>query len=383
MPAADITRLVIDARYVKSGRHDGISRYVTGLSHGVAQILPSRPDLDVHLMVSDPRQLDKLPDLPWFMGPDPVSAKELVTGQVLNRHRPDVVFSPMQTMGAIRRRFGLILTLHDLIYYDHPTPPAHLPAAVRVGWRMFHKTTLPQRVALNRADAVATVSQASAALIRHRQLTRRPVHVVPNGADAAQVSSVPDARSAWEARTQHPGPHKLVYMGSFMPYKDVETLVRMAKRLPHHELHLVSGISDSSRQQLTALAPNAHLVFHNGLDDDAYRKLLREATALVHASRAEGYGLPLMEAMSAGTPVVCSDIPIFREVAGEAALYAAVGDDRAFAEAVRTLEQPELAWPRVERGVQIAMASTWEGSARDLLAAVDQVRRRRLETTGG
>lgn len=378
MPAADITRLVIDARYVKVGRHDGISRYVTGLSHGVAQILPTRPDLDVQVMVSDPRQLDKLPDLAWFMGPDPVSAKELVTGQVLNRHRPDVVFSPMQTMGAIRRRFGLILTLHDLIYYDHPTPPGHLPAAVRAGWRLFHESVLPQRVALNRADAVATVSHTSAELIRRRRLTKRPVHVVPNAADAHQVVSVEQAHRLWEARSRQDAAHKLIYMGSFMPYKDVETLVRMAAALPHHELHLVSGISDSRRQELTDLAPHARLVFHNGLDDDAYRNLLQQATALVHASRAEGYGLPLMEAMSAGTPVVCSAIPIFREVAGNAALYAPVGDSRAFADAVRVLGDPERAWPLVQRGVAIAAASTWESSARELLSVVDDVRRRRL-----
>lgn len=382
MPAAEITRLVLDTRYVKVGRHDGISRYVTGLAHGLAQILPTRPDLDVHLMVSDPRQLDKLPNLPWFMGPDPVSVKELVTGQVLNRRRADVVFSPMQTMGALRRRFGLILTLHDLIYYDHPTPPAQLPAVVRAGWRVFHKSLVPQRLALNRADAVATVSQSSAALIRSRALTKRPLHVVPNAADAQHVLSVDEARAVWESRQHGAGPHKVVYMGSYMPYKDVETLVRMAAHLPHHELHLVSPISDSRRRELTDLAPNAQLIFHNGLDDDAYRNLLREATALVHASRAEGYGLPVMEAMSAATPVVCSEIPIFREVAAQSALYVPVGDDRGFAQAVLSLDDPERAWPLMKHGVQIAAASCWESSARDLLRVVDEVRRARLAATG-
>ena len=63
------------------------------------------------------------------------------------------------------------------------------------------------------------------------------------------------------------------------------------------------------------------------MDETEYAALLAEAAALVHASRAEGYGLPLVEALAAGTPVVCSDLPIFREVAGGAAGYAAPDDD--------------------------------------------------------
>ncbi|MDO5617675.1 glycosyltransferase family 4 protein [Kocuria sp.] len=377
MAATDFTRLVLDARYVRVGAHDGISRYITGLSHGLAAIADSRPDLEVRLMVSDPRQLDKLPQWPWFLGPDPVSVKEVVTGQVLNRQRPDVVFSPMQTMGALRRRFGLILTLHDLIYYDHPTPPADLPAPVRAGWRLFHKSVLPQQLALNRADAVATVSETSARLIRERRLTKRPVHVVPNAADAAEVLSIEMARQRFQERSQS-AERNLLYMGSFMPYKDVETLLRMAALLPDHTLHLASRITPERRRQLSALAPSARVIFHDGVDDPTYRRLLGEATALVHASRAEGYGLPLMEALSAGTPVVCSDTEIFREVAGDAARYVQVGDAPGFAAAVRELEDPNVSWGMIQRGLVVARRSSWEASARELLAAVDAVRHHRL-----
>lgn len=376
MPAADFTRFVIDARYVRVGRHDGISRYTTGLCHGLANILESRPDLDVELMVSDPRQLDKLPDLRWFMGPDPVSAGEVLTGRLVNRRRPDVVFSPMQTMGALRRRFGLILTLHDLIYYEHPDPPQNLPAPVRAGWRLFHKSPWPQRVALNRADAVVTVSQTSAALIRDWELTRRPLFVVPNAAERSSIRDAGEATESWDHRSKTP--RKLVYMGSFMPYKDVETLVRAAAALPDHELHLVSPVSERRRSELTALAPDARSVFHDGLDDGAYRRLLGDATALVHASRAEGYGLPLMEALCAGTPVVCTDIPIFHEVCAEAAAYVRAGDHQGFAAAIRGLDDGVVARERITDGLRIAGRTSWEQSARELLGVVDRVRYDRL-----
>ncbi|KAA9395077.1 glycosyltransferase family 4 protein [Kocuria coralli] len=382
------TRLVIDARYVRVGRHDGISRYTAGLCLGLSRVLASRPgvnspvhtglhtglhtavgtDVDVELMISDERQLEHLPDFRWFLGPDPVSAGEVLTGRVLNRRGADVVFSPMQTMGAFNRRFGLILTLHDLIYYDHPAPPGDLPAPVRAGWRLFHKALWPQRMALNRADAVVTVSQTSADGIRERRLTDRPLFVVPNAADPAEVSAPDDALSRREDRTG-----KLVYMGSFMPYKDVETLVRAAALLPGYEFHLVSRISPQRRLELESAAPGARLVFHDGLSDDDYRTLLHEATALVHASRAEGYGLPLMEALCAGTPVVCTDIPIFHEVCRRAALYVPAGDAQGFAAAVRSLEEPRVARALITDGLDLARRSSWEQSALDLLAVVAQV----------
>lgn len=369
-------RLVLDARYVRVGRHDGISRYITGLAHGIAQVASSRPDLDVLLMVSDPQQVEKLPALEWFLGCDPVSAREIFTGQLLNRLRADVVFSPMQTMGAFRRRFGLILTLHDLIYYDHPTPPPDLPAPVRAGWRVFHASPLPQRLALNRADAVATVSRTSADLIRDRALTSRPVHIVPNAADPQWVVPLETARSSWEKRHRE-NPRILVYMGSFMLYKDVETLVRMASLLPDYHLHLISPISQARREELTSLAPQARLVFHNGVDDNTYRSLLQNATALVHASKAEGYGLPLMEALSAGTPVICSQIPIFHEVTDGAARYIPVGDHARFAAAVRELEDPHVSWSMIKRGLVVAQRSSWVDSAHKALSVVDTVHRAR------
>jgi hypothetical protein len=58
----------------------------------------------------------------------------------------------MQTMGSWGSKYGLVLTLHDLIYYEHPAPPGFLPAPVRVLWRLYHKAFWPQRLLLNRAD---------------------------------------------------------------------------------------------------------------------------------------------------------------------------------------------------------------------------------------
>ncbi len=136
----------------------------------------------------------------------------------------------MQTMGSAGRTYPLILTLHDLIYYQHSAPPRNLPAPIRLGWRLYHLSYAPQRWTLNRADAVATVSDTTAQLIEEHRLTRRPVHLVPNAPQPVAQPRDPEAAPQRE----------LIYMGSFMAYKNVEAVIAGLNMLPEHRLHLCS-----------------------------------------------------------------------------------------------------------------------------------------------
>ena len=104
----------------------------------------------------------------------------------------------MQTMGSWGRKYALVLTLHDLIYYEHPAPPGFLPAPVRLLWRLYHKAFWPQRVLLDRADVVATISSTTAALIAKYRLTRRPVRIVGNAPSTAMRPGTPG-----RVRTRH------------------------------------------------------------------------------------------------------------------------------------------------------------------------------------
>lgn len=353
-PPAEPLRIVFDCRYTRTDRHDGISRYTAGLVTELGRLHP------VTMLISDHRQLAMLPALPWQLVGAPTSVFEPLIARTVNKLKPDIVFSPMQTMGSWGRRYRLVLTVHDLIYYRNRTPPREFSAGIRLLWRLYHLSWAPQRMLLNRSDGVVTVSQTTAGLIERHRLTRRPVSVVPNAADIDAAGSAVAPRTA-------PATRRLVYMGSFMPYKNVDTLVRAAAALPGYELHLLSRIGDEERARLTALAPQAALVFHNGVTDDAYIRLLADATALVTASLDEGFGIPLVESMSLGIPVVVSDIDIFREIGGDAASYADARDADAFAMAVLALEEPGE-WARRSRlSVQQAAGFTWSESAARLL----------------
>jgi glycosyltransferase involved in cell wall biosynthesis len=348
-------KIVVDCRYVTPGRHNGISRYTAGLVHALVKLHP------VTMLISDERQLDQLPAAPWVAVSAPTSIREPLVARQVNRLAPDVVFSPMQTMGTWKRHYPVLLTLHDLIYYRHPTPPPEFATPIRLLWRLYHLAWWPQRMLLDRADTVVTVSETSAALIAAHRLTKRPVTVVPNAADPApDPSRLPRTRA-------------LVYMGTAMPYKNVETLVRAAALLPDHELHLMSRIAAPDRERLAALGPGARLVFHDGADDTTYLDVLRGATALVTASRDEGFGLPLVEAMGVGTPVVVSDIPVFREVGATAATYVDPDDVAGFVRAIRALDDDGAFARASDAARERAEYYSWERSARVLLALLERV----------
>jgi glycosyltransferase involved in cell wall biosynthesis len=363
-------RLFFDARYIRTDFHDGISRYSAELARAVADAA-SAHRTEVTYLIHDEAQRVLLPaGAVTLTIHAPTSVREPFTARILNRHAPDVVFSPMQTIGSAGRRFRLILTLHDTIYYRHRTPPRALPWFVRVGWRLFHLSYWPQRWTLNAADLVATVSETSARQFARVRLTKRPVVVIPN-APQRLADLLP------EGTTVGRGPvRNLVYMGSFMPYKNVETLVAAMRRLPEHTLHLLSRISPERRAELVSAAGGGSVVFHDGVTDAAYAALLADDAALATMSLDEGYGLPVAEALALGVPVVVTDMEIFREVAGDGALYVDPLDPEAVADAVRSLDEPGVRERLVAAGTRHIRSFDWGRSAEILLAAANDLTRR-------
>jgi glycosyltransferase involved in cell wall biosynthesis len=348
-------KIVFDCRYTRIGRHDGISRYTAGLVAALAELHP------VTMLINDERQLELLPDLPWIMGCDPTSLREPWVSRAVNRSGADIVFSPMQMMGSAGRRYKLILTLHDLIYYTNRTPPRNFSWAVRLGWRVYHLSWLPVKLLLRRADAVVTGSYTTRDELIAAGIYNRDITVVRSAVDHAEA-----------APRLAPAVKNLVYMGSFMPYKNVETIAAAMHLLPGYRLHLLSGILPADRGRLGELAPEGSIVFHDGVSDDEYLELLAGATALVTASRQEGFGIPLVEAMRVGTPIVVSDIPVFHEIGGDVAGYFSPNDPDQLASAVRVLEAPGEWEARSAASVAQARQFSWAASARVLFDLITE-----------
>lgn len=347
-------RLFVDCRVVRFPTHDGISRYTAELVTALSRLTP------LTMLIHDERQLTQLPDLPYVRIPSQTSPRDPMIARYINPLHPDVVFSPMQTMGSFGRHYRLVLTVHDLIYYTHRTPPRELSPFIRLIWRLYHLSWWPQRFLLGRADAVAVVSSTTRNLVLANRLANKPIILAPN-ASSLTIDAVP--------RTS-PLSSDLIYMGSFMPYKNVELLVSAMNSLPQYRLRLLSRIDPAAQSRLEALNTANNLDFLGGVTDGEYLDALASATALVTASLDEGFGIPLVEAMGLGIPVVVSDIPIFHEIAGEAAVYFDPQDARSFVRGVRSLEEPGAFAHRSALSIPQAAKWNWDRSAAQLLDGI-------------
>ncbi|MEI7539451.1 MAG: glycosyltransferase family 1 protein [Candidatus Saccharibacteria bacterium] len=352
--------IFIDARWTRTDYHDGISRYTAGIVQGFVE-----NQIPITVLVKDLEQLKMLPsDVPYILVNNPISIKELFIAYKLNRLGADLVFSPFQVMGTWGRKYKLIFTLHDTIYYLHPKAPTNLALPIRIVWRLFHMAKWPQRFLLNQADHVATVSNLSKKFIQQFHLTDREIAVVYDA-----PSLIPDQVKR-DAKTNN-----IVYMGSFMPYKNVEVLIRGMEYLPHtYTLHLLSRISDERKTELSQLIKRGVKVeFHNGVSDGEYIQLLQNAFCLATGSKEEGFGLPIIEAQELGTPVICSDMEIFKEVAGKGALYFDYDNPEEFASQVLKLTDHKVKSDLITAGYAQAKKFSWKESVKTLYAVCEKL----------
>ncbi len=354
--------LWFDGRYIDPVHPDGISRFSLGLIAAALELT------ELTVMVNSDeqqKQLPKHPNLRVYKTNPIASPAELLQGFRLNKQDVRVLFSPMQTTSGIGRNFKLVYTLHDLIYYRHRTPPSDFNWFIRIVWFIYHLSYWPQRRILNMADAVATVSETTKDQMLVHNLTKRPIHVIHNAADSPERLE----------KTPRHDSKEIVYMGSFIGYKNVETLIRGMRYLPDHTLVLLSRISDSRKNQLQRLADKhgAMVQFENGVTDDVYHEWLYRAKALVSASLDEGFGIPIVEAMTRGCPVVLSDIQIFEEVAGPAGLRFSPFNEVAFAEQVKRLSDKRTWKLQSDLGLDQAQFFTWQDSAELLLELAEEL----------
>jgi glycosyltransferase involved in cell wall biosynthesis len=228
-------------------------------------------------------------------------------------HGADLVHAPSVAVPP-HPRVPLIVTVHD-------AGPELFPESFPARGRRFHRQGLA--AAARRADLVLTVSEAAAAEIAlHTPIRPERIRVVPNGIDPLDVP--PARRREVLAARGLTGAPFVLWVGSLEPRKGVGTLVAAMARLRLGHVHLVLAgypgwLGDDlvSATDRAVLGANLHQL--GRVDEEELWSLYGEATVFAFPSRHEGFGLPVVEAMSQATAVVASDIPAIREVTGGAA----------------------------------------------------------------
>jgi glycosyltransferase involved in cell wall biosynthesis len=164
--------------------------------------------------------------------------------------------------------------------------------------------------------------------------------VVPNGVDSV-FTTEPDARVDAEADRLVGGARigaDVLHVGSTIPRKRLDVLLRAFARVaadrPDARLVRVGGLSEEQRQLARALSITDRVLELPFLDRPVLAAVYRRAAVTVVCSDREGFGLPVLESLACGAPVVASDIPALRETGGRVAWYCAPGDVEAFAVAI-------------------------------------------------
>lgn len=359
----------------------GIGRLVRSLMHAVAEIDHENQYVLVHA-APNPGRSPEVPQAPnfterelrfrerfmtalWhrFNAPLPI---DFVTGPVDIFHAPDFVLPPV-------RRGVKIITVHDLAFLIHPEC-----ADERL--RAFLEHAVPSSAA--RADFIIADSENTRNdVICLLDADPERVFVVPGGVDPSfsrvDAEAVEKVRAAYGLDQPY-----LLAVGVIEPRKNFPRLIdaynrlRLRSDLPH-QLVIAGGsgwLSEETFRQADRSAFPSDIRFTGYVPEGDLAALYTGADVFAFPSLYEGFGLPVLEAMACGTPVVCSNTSSLPEFAGDAALLVPPDDTDAIADALQRACEDELLRDDLRRrGPERARCYQWQRSAKRLVEVYEHV----------
>jgi len=366
-------RVLLDARVLNTRQPTGLSRYASTLfehlvRRGRAEYLVADGELG---LVPGAHALPF--DVP--LGDASGAARWLTA--ICRLYDVDLLFSPYLPVPAIPGT-PVVLTVHDLIALDHPEWFAD--ASVH---RFFDG---PLRESARDADQLITGSaDAAASIAGHYGVDRACITVVPHAA-ARTFSAGPLCDP--ERVTSLVGPEPFILsVATLEPRKNIERLVEafeiVRDRAPGTRRRLVLvgrlGWRCGPILERISASPYHHDIVHLGhVDEQVLIDLYRSCAVFAYVSLAEGFGLPVLEALACGVVVVTSDIPVLREVAADAALYGDPGDATSIADRIwRALTDRPATEGLREAAVRRAATFDWERTAAATEAVFDAALARR------
>jgi len=305
-------------------------------------------------------------DLSWFPG-EVISSRisgenrfvwafgELIASSwTARRRKADLVHSPA-TLGPMWTSMPTVITIHDMLYWSHPelmTTPLYTRPVM---W-------MEKRGAANAAHVI-TVSDVSAdEIVKFLGFPRERLHVVPEAAE--HPVTAPSTGRTTE--------NMVLGSGQRRPHKNWDSLIRalaLVEEEVRPRLVITGGRGEDPLAPVVAEVGMENWVDLRGwVDDTELADLRSRARAMAFPTLAEGFGLPVLEAMAGGLPVIASDLPVLREVGGDAALWFDPRDLRSIADALRTVStRPEILPGMAAAGLAQAGQFSWDRAARETL----------------
>jgi glycosyltransferase involved in cell wall biosynthesis len=267
----------------------------------------------------------------------------------------DVLFNPGFT-APIMTPIPCVTVFHDLQHKRHPEYFRRLDLPF---WQFFLWASA------RRASKIIAVSEATRAdVLRYYSVPAERVHVIHHGVDAALLNLRRENVERF-----------VLCVSTLHPHKNIERLLRAYAREPRDYRLVLAGMkgfqADAIERLIGQLGVRERVTVTGWIPREDLVALYDRAWACVYPSTFEGFGMPALEAMAAGVPLLCSDIPPLREVAGDAAIYFDPLREDALAEGLRRIVSDEpLRAELSHKGRERARTFTWERTARETLAVL-------------
>ncbi len=355
--------------------HAGLGRYAYELLLALAEA--ARENI-YSIFYNNPRQARVAPSLHGFPAyTTPLSYKPWRLSALLAhfaRLSQDRLFPGVDIFHATDHllprffRIKSVFTLHDLIFLFHPE--THKPLN-----RWFLALMMPRF--LRAADAIIAVSECTKRdAVRHYGIPEEKITVIYEGVSPRFRPADPETVRAVRAKYGLPE-RFILYVGTIEPRKNLTALLEayaaLLSRNTRYAARLVivgkkGWLYEGFFRRLRELGLEERVHFTGYVPDEDLPALYSAATLFVFPSLYEGFGLPVLEAMACGTPVVCSGTSSLPEVAGDAALLVDPTDIPALAAAMeRALTDEALRASLRARGLERARRFTWEEAARQTI----------------
>jgi glycosyltransferase involved in cell wall biosynthesis len=362
----------------------GLGRYASALAEALlAQGVP------LTAFVNDPRQSHLRPplsELPMHTARLPRkrwrlrAAASYFGGPSMDRVLDGVrLFHATEHLLPKLTRARSVFTIHDTAYLRFPE--YHLPRN-----RRYLRVMMPRF--LRRADRIIAVSESTRRdALRFYRLDPEKIEVIPEGVDARFRPNL-DPATVSRVRIRYGLPERFVLcVGTIEPRKNLPTLLEAyaALRPRHEDVGLVIAgakgwLYERFFDRLRSLGLEREVVLTGFVPDEDMPALLDAAEVFAFPSEFEGFGLPPLEAMASGTPVVCSNAASLPEVVGDAGLLLPPRDVGAWVEALgRVLDDGHLRAGLRDRGLERARRFGWDAAARKTL----DVYRSAMSAAGG
>ncbi len=281
------------------------------------------------------------------------------------------IFPNFATWPTVKSGFTATV-VHDLTYFYYPeyTEEKNLHHLRRV---------VPRTI--QQADIVMTVSEhVKSQLVKELGLEPSRCIVTPIPPDEIYYTkNTTDIIKKYSIPTQK----YLYFIGTIEPRKNVPALIKAYLALPdairkEYSLVLAGGMGWKTEESKTAIedakSQGENVAYLGYIDREDANALQQQASLFVTASSYEGFGMPVLEAIASHTPVVASDIPIFKEVGGDITLYADSSDPAAFASAIETALTSESFKDNFTKGRSALLSKiSWEKNVASILTSLEKL----------